>query len=401
MRIKRLILLNQMAGPLFREVAEGLSEYFPDGCILVTGHPDTLKEKINIPRALNILPAPAYDRSSLFKRLLSWFKYLLFASGLIVKSQKTDGFFIVSNPPIMGIWFWLLRRMFRRHYVILIYDIYPDVLIMMGKLKMNNPIVVIWTWLNKRVHKNAHAIITIGNKMAERIGRQIPSKVALPRVIPPWADIDRIRPILLKDNPLKNELNPEGKHVILYSGNMGISHDIESMLEAAKILNHRDDILFLFIGAGDRWQFACDFSRKENISNVKVYPFQAEDRLPYTMALSTISLVALDEGAEGLMLPSKVFYYMAAGSAIIGLCRGENDLRDVIESNKCGICINPREPATLAAEIIKILDDSKRLEFFRNRARRAADERYSRKAGVRQFISVFGEIGFIPRTKIL
>ena len=39
--IKRLILLNQMAGPLFRELAEGLSDAYDEGCFLLTGHPDT------------------------------------------------------------------------------------------------------------------------------------------------------------------------------------------------------------------------------------------------------------------------------------------------------------------------------------------------------------------------
>ena len=47
--IKRLILLNQMAGPLFRELAEGLSDAYDEGCFLLTGHPDTLslRNKVN------------------------------------------------------------------------------------------------------------------------------------------------------------------------------------------------------------------------------------------------------------------------------------------------------------------------------------------------------------------
>ena len=38
-----------MAGPLFRELAEGLSDAYDEGCFLLTGHPDTLslRNKVN------------------------------------------------------------------------------------------------------------------------------------------------------------------------------------------------------------------------------------------------------------------------------------------------------------------------------------------------------------------
>ena len=84
---------------------------------------------------------------------------------------------------------------------------------------------------------------------------------------------------------------------------MGISHDIDSMLKAAKLLSDRKDIKFLFIGEGEKWQPAYDYVAAEGLTNVKVIPFQSEDRLPFTMALGDVSLVALDKGAEGLMVP--------------------------------------------------------------------------------------------------
>ena len=88
---------------------------------------------------------------------------------------------------------------------------------MMRVIGKSNPIVTIWNWLNQKVNKNAHAVVTIGQKMAERIAKQTPYGPSVPKVIPPWADTIRIRPISLEENPLKNELNPEVIHLILYS----------------------------------------------------------------------------------------------------------------------------------------------------------------------------------------
>ena len=94
---KRLIMLNQMAGPLFRELAEGLAPCFADGALLFTGHPDTLLCGNDDNIKLTISSAPAYDRRSLLHRVISWIHYLLSSSRLIFGSQKSDLFLLVSN----------------------------------------------------------------------------------------------------------------------------------------------------------------------------------------------------------------------------------------------------------------------------------------------------------------
>ncbi len=386
--IKRLILLNQMAGPLFREVAEGIAPSLEDGCILFTGHPDTLKLKDKVTDKLDIQKAPIYDTSSNLNRILSWFKYMIATSSFILKSKDTDSFMIVSNPPILGGWFWILNKIKKRPYSVLVYDIHPDVLVTMGKVGANNFIVKLWRWMNYKVYRDASCVITLGHHMAKRLYKQFPKTAKFPEVVSPWADTDIIKPILQKDNILKEEFNPNNKKIILYSGNMGASHDIDSMLEAAKILKEHKDILFLFIGSGKKWQYAVDFTKKNSLSNIKVYPFQAEKNLPYTMALSTISLVALDVGAEELMVPSKIFYYLASGSAVIGICQGKNELMDIIQNNNCGICVSPKEPQRLADTILDILKDKEQLYLFQKNARESALKQYSKEVGINKFLIV-------------
>ena len=66
---KRLIMFNQMAGPLFRELAEGIADFFPDGVVLHTGHLDTLSADNDSSEKLIISSAPSYDRRSSFHRV--------------------------------------------------------------------------------------------------------------------------------------------------------------------------------------------------------------------------------------------------------------------------------------------------------------------------------------------
>jgi hypothetical protein len=70
-KINRLIMLNQMAGPLFRELAEDLAPLYESGCVLVTGHPDTVALKVGKESKLVIKSAPC-NMCYLFLRASSW-----------------------------------------------------------------------------------------------------------------------------------------------------------------------------------------------------------------------------------------------------------------------------------------------------------------------------------------
>ncbi|MDB2676663.1 glycosyltransferase family 4 protein [Amylibacter sp.] len=379
--IDRLLFLNQMAGPLFRELAEDLSANFLKRSELYTGHPDTLKfiDKIE---TLKITKSPIYNRKSKITRILSWLKYTWFAFFKIIFASKGTLVFVVSNPPLIGPLALIVGKIRRLPYVVLIYDMHPDTMISFGVLREDSVSVRFWRFINKHVWEGASAVYTIGDVMAEKLAKQFDvekTKQKYVGVVPPWADTENIKPIEKTLNPLANEYGQLGFTTVLYSGNMGISHDIESILKAAKLLKHREDIKFLFFGEGEKWQSAYDFVEVEGLTNVQVLPFQPEARLPYTMSLGDISLVALDKGAEGLMVPSKMYYYMAAGSAIIGICQGRNDLSESLYKGDSGLIVLPGDYEKLTENIIYLVDNPNILQNFKNNARASSIAHFSRQ----------------------
>lgn len=386
--INKVLFINQMAGPLFRELAEDLSQHYDQSSELYTGHPDTLLQN-NIVEKLNIMKAPKYNRKSLFHRLFSWMHYTLLVFFKILFVSKGTLIFIVSNPPLLGPFAWLACKLKGLPYVVLVYDLHPDTLICFGFLKERSIVVKIWRFFNKLLLEGADAVFTIGDVMAKRLGQQFDSsKNRIPHVvvIPPWADTRNIKPISKAENPLAKELGQEDSITVLYSGNMGISHDIDSMLQAAKLLKGHSNIKFLFIGEGQKWQFALDFKTEHKLHGVQVLPFQCEDKLPFTMALGDISLVALDSGAEGLMIPSKMYYYMASGAAIVGISTGENELKKTIIDNKIGVSLAPGSPQVLADSILMLSKDMNKLNHYKNNARITAEQQYSREVCTKKLV---------------
>ena len=317
-KINRLIMLNQMAGPLFRELAEDLSFLYKDGCLLLTGHPDTLNANLEKFPKLVIQETPIYNRSSKVNRVVSWLRYITSISRFIIFSKKGDVILLVSNPPIVGPWVWLLTRIKPIPYGVLIYDIYPEVLIRLGILKETNIVAKIWKRINRSVYKHASLIVTIGNRMAKTIQKQIKESPLKVSVVAPWADVDVIKPLLRVNNPYAARFSKGEKFVVMYSGNMGISHDIDSILEAARLLRNDHRISFLFIGDGAKSTELEAFISKHDLKNVSLFPFQPEDMLPYTLSIADISLVTLDEGMEDLMVPSKTFFLLSRGICFAG-----------------------------------------------------------------------------------
>lgn len=395
--ITRFIFLNQVAGPLFRELAEDLSSDLPEESELYTGHQDTLRVGTKEPK-LKITASPLYDRCSNFTRFLSWIKYTFCVLWRLLFVPRNTGVFLVSNPPILGPVVWFVCKIRRLPYLVLVYDIHPDTLIKFGPLKEKSLLAKVWRAMNKLTWSNAEAVYTIGPVMAKRLQGQFDvTLTALGRVavIPPWADTNNIRPLSKKDNPLAEKFQQKGKITVLYSGNMGISHDIDSMLQAAKVLRDEQNLNFLFIGEGAKWQTALNFVKENNLENVQVHPFLPEEKIRFSMALADISLVALDKGAEGLMVPSKMYYYMAAGSAIIGICQGENDLRETIEFAKCGYIVPPGDPQKLADTIRSLIRNPEKLGEMSVNSRVISELNYSRTACIKELKSTLDFIGII------
>lgn len=397
--IRRLILLNQMAGPLFRQLAEDLAPRYPDGCLLLTGHPDTLKMSDELGSGLVVRPAPGYDRRSRLRRVISWFRYVLRATRYVLLARKGDAILLVSNPPLLGPWIWLLSYFRAVHYAVLVYDIHPEVLVRLGVLAQNGLLARIWRALNRRVYRRAAAVVTIGHRMAAVLQRQVGEGGRPVAVVPPWVDVGLIKPLARPDNPYAARFTEPDSFVILYSGNMGASHDIDSMLEAARLLRDDKLIRFIFIGDGEKRADVDAYVSHHRLSNVRAFPFQPEEMLPFTLSLGDISLVALDEGMEDLMVPSKAFFYLAAGSALIAIANDNSELSDLLERSDVGIRVSPRQPEALAGAIRLMAADHMRLAKLRANARMLAERHYSREAGVGAFARILDEAGLASRAE--
>jgi glycosyltransferase involved in cell wall biosynthesis len=383
----KLLILNQMAGPMTWELAEDLGKEL--GCVAVfTGHPDTLAKGST--DSLLLFPAPPYQRGSFTRRALSWLHYTVLAFFWLCRWPARTPLLLFSNPPILC-WLGMLMKLLRRQrYAVMVHDIYPDVLVRLNGFSEIHPLIRLWRGLNRLAYNQAAVVMTLGEYMAANLEKQF-DPAATPagkvEIVYPWVDTVRIKPIPKEENWFAQKYDQVGKLTVMYSGNMGFGHDVETMLEVVKqFQNNQYNVFFMFIGAGPKWQLIHDVIAKENLENVVLLPWQKEEHIPYSLACADLSFVSIEEGISGLAIPSKGIYHLASGSGIITLSNNRNELVNWVINGFCGNVGTTAK--TIFSIIVGYLDNTSAMAKVKNNSRKIAQESFCRIDKTKQVFSL-------------
>jgi glycosyltransferase involved in cell wall biosynthesis len=361
------------------ELAQDLSRHLGP-IALLTGHPETLAKGSQ--GSVTLYSSVPYNRATSLSRGLTWLIYLGHACLWLQRWPGHLPCILFSNPPLLPWLGYVLRRWRHRPYAVMVHDIYPDVLVRLKGLAENSLMTRLWRWLNRVSYEAADGVMTLGDCMAATLAGQFdPARTKAGRleVVHPWADSAQLRPLPKAENWFARSHAQAGKLTVMYSGNMGMGHDIETMLNASRRLRCARDLHFMFIGAGPKWQIVADYLRQEAPANVTLLPWQPEAVVPFSLATADVALVSLEAGAEGLAFPSKALSAMAAGSALLGLSNTPSDLQILIEQFHCGLNIKPGDVEGLVKAILTFQDNPAFMNKCRERARLAVEQNFRRE----------------------
>ena len=272
---------------------------------------------------------------------------------LFKNARQNNAVVLTTAPPFLSIIGYLTKCIFDLDYVCLIYDLYPDAIIKLGVISENNLIAKFWNRVNATVWKKSKQIIVLSETMKKRILSKHPIMYSKISVIHNWADADWIKPLNKQQNWFARQHGMDRKFTVLYSGNLGRCHDIDTVLGAIKILRDKP-IQFVFIGAGSKHEICRQTVTELNLNHCIFLPYQDRVNLPYSLTACDLALVTIAPGLEGIVAPSKVYGIMAAGKAIAAICESHSYLRQLITDAECGACFNNNHSEELAKFIITL-----------------------------------------------
>ena len=282
------------------------------------------------------------------------------------RSADLNVFF--STPPFFAAWGMVLRLVRRQPYVCVVQDVYPDVLILDEKLRAGGAPGRALHRLSRLTWRRAAGVVVIGRCMAELVaaGGVPPERIHLIRN---WGHSAVGRGVAPRDSELRHELKAGDKFVVLYSGNLGLSHSFDEILEAARRLRRsHPEVLFVFIGAGRRRREVEDAKQRDGLDNIVLLPFQPADRLAQTLSAGDVHFISLRTGFEGVVVPSKAYSALAAGRPLVYLGRVTGEIARTIDEHAVGTVVAPGDVDGLVGAIVGYAGDPSRTSAASDRA---------------------------------
>lgn len=339
------------------------------------------------------LRAPQVRQSSLPRRLLNW---VVFTIGMLVTlgTDRVDDreLLFTSNPPFLPSAMWLLCRLKGWEYTYIVYDLYPDVIVESGYLDPQRPhwAVLYRTWkrIHRRVFHDASNVVALGPVMRDRIAREAApgfdaSKV---EIIHNWADGEFIRPVPKTENPFSREHDLVEPFTLVYSGNIGANHDLETVVRAASRL--RDDpVKFLVIGEGDNKANVVDLAASLDLDTdtIEFLPYQDLDVLPHSLTAGDASIVSVSDGMKGLCVSSKLYTSLATGQPVLVISEPDDDEARIVESHDAGEHVTQGDVDRLTAVVRKWESDPSLVEEQGRNARAAFDASFTKDQCIAEY----------------
>ncbi|HVG32903.1 MAG TPA: glycosyltransferase family 4 protein [Pyrinomonadaceae bacterium] len=400
----RVLILNQFFYPdysatsqLMTDLAESLVEQGVEVTALSSrsryqgGAPLPSREQyrgVRIERAW----ATSFGKGSIAGRLSDYLSFFIGATWRLARTSRPDIVLALTTPPLIGLVAIIVGRLRGTRTVALVQDVYPDVAVALGTLREGSPATRLLDYLSRVILRRADRIIVLGDCMRERIIKKIgESNSSRVDVIRNWADASQFdySGEDEEENPFVAEHHLEDRFVVLFSGNLGRVNEFGTVLDAARILRERREILFLFIGEGAQKSEIEDFVARHGLGNVRLLPYQPRAQLRYSLRAGHALLVALRDGLAGLSVPSKAYTILAAGRALLYVGDGGSDVARMVLEHECGAVLAAGESERLAQVIIGWADDREKLLEMNSAARAAFEKSFERGQAVSAYLKTF------------
>jgi colanic acid biosynthesis glycosyl transferase WcaI len=342
----KILFINQFFWPdsaatsqQLTDLAEGLAARGHEITVLCAGESYASAASTNPPANVTIehVKSAPFVRGTV-GRIFSYLTFYLaaFFRGLTLPRQ--DVIVTLTTPPLISLLGVVLsKRRGSRHFVYE-QDMYPDVAVDLGQFKRGGITDRLVGFLADFARRDANGIIALGLCMKERlVARGIPAERIL--VAENWANGEAIRPMSRPGDP--SEL------VLLYSGNFGLAHDVETLTSAMLNLRESPEFRFLFVGGGGRRSALEAFCKANSIDHAEFRDYVPRDQLSAGLAAGDIGIVTQHNVCCGTVVPSKLYGILAAGRPVLFIGPKAATPALTIARHDCGWQIEPGDVNSL------------------------------------------------------
>lgn len=306
--------------------------------------------------------------------------------------KNVDCVYLESTPPIQGLLGSLLKIFRNIPFVYCLQDIFPDSLAGTSLAKKGGLLWKIGRVIEDFTYKHADKIIVISEDFKKNImAKGVPEDKIV--VVYNWVDQNAVVDIPREKNKLFDKYNIDRmKFYIEYSGNIGLTQNMDMLLEVMKELKTtHPDIGLVLVGEGAYKAQVEEIVKRDELTNVTMIPFQPYEDISHVFSLGDAGLVISKPGVGANSVPSKTWSIMSASRPVLANF-DENELKDILAGNECGIFTKAGDKEAFKQSIIKLYENRDLCKKYGTNGRQFVMDNLTREVGTQKYVDVIKEV---------
>ncbi|MGB3204739.1 MAG: glycosyltransferase family 4 protein [Crinalium sp.] len=374
-------------GQLMTDLVRGLIDRGYEVKVITSGYSKTFVSADSFNQVV-VPKSPSFNlhsHSILRKAINSLFFIASSFIQITFQLSGTTPLLIASNPPYVGVLGLCFRLLKRGKFYFLIQDIFPESAVLSDIIKPDSFSEYFFRYLTYITCRYSQHTVVLSSSMKEFLEQKfsiLKDKQNI-KVIENWSIAD-IYPCEKQNNDFAIQHNLTNTFTVLYSGNLGRLHDIESIAKSAKLLSDRP-IQFAFIGDGPKQKILEHYVQENQLKNILLLPFQPRELISVSLTACDVSLVSLIEGADKIIAPCKLYGMLASGRAIVSISSPNSYIDQLITTYNCGVNCPPNQPEQLANILNELATDPWRVKAMGERAHQLYEKKYTFKRAIEEY----------------
>ena len=281
------------------------------------------------------IPSLSFGKKGRWRRAFNFASFLLICSLRLLALRRFDVVVALTSPPLISFLGALFVKLKGGSFCFWVMDLNPDEAIAAGWLDEKSLATRMFQRMLNYSFKVATRTVVLDRFMKERVVAKgvEPDRIA---IVPPWSHDDHVQYSTAGREEFRRSHELSEKFVVMYSGNHSPCHPLDTLLEAARELKQRSEIIFCFVGGGSEQAKVRDLAAQHALTNVKCLPYQPLDELSNSLSAADLHVVVMGDEFVGIVHPCKVYNIMSIGAPTLYIGPTPSHVTDIASQQQQG-----------------------------------------------------------------